>query len=258
MPPLAIIALLLMIHPVPAAELQCTCNHGAFDAAPPVEVACAGQLYRLEAHHVQPDSPLFWTYIGICVALTLGAGLMSGLTLGLLSLDTNALTVLVRSGSTIERRRAARLLPLVRRRHWLLVTLLLANAVCMEALPIFLDAVADVVVAVLVSVTAVLIFGEIVPQAVCSRFGLAIGSFCAYLVWALMVATAPLSWPIGQLLDALFGHTHSTFYGRAQLSELIQLHGTLPSCITEGAPCAAHRSAPIRAESTARAAHADE
>ncbi len=49
------------------------------------------------------------------------------------------------------------------------VTLLLCNAVAMEALPIFLDKLMHEWVAILVSVTAVLFAGEIFPQAICSK-----------------------------------------------------------------------------------------
>jgi hypothetical protein len=52
---------------------------------------------------------------------------------------------------------------------FLQVTLLLCNACAMEALPLFLDTLTDPVTAITVSVTAVLVFGEVLPQAVCSR-----------------------------------------------------------------------------------------
>ncbi len=39
-----------------------------------------------------------------------------------------------------------------------------------QALPIFLDKLANPVTAIIVSVTAVLFFGEIIPQALCSRW----------------------------------------------------------------------------------------
>jgi CBS domain containing-hemolysin-like protein len=42
----------------------------------------------------------------------------------------------------------------------------------MEALPIFLDRLLNPVAAVVISVTAILLFGEIIPQAVCKRYGL--------------------------------------------------------------------------------------
>ena len=44
------------------------------------------------------------------------------------------------------------------------VTLLLMNAACNEALPLFLDNLMDPATTVIVSVTAVLLFGEIIPQ----------------------------------------------------------------------------------------------
>lgn len=67
--------------------------------------------------------------------------------------------MLVRSGTPLERRRAAKLLPLVSRPHWLLCTLVMCNAACMETLPIFLDKLLDPLAAVLLSVTAILLFG---------------------------------------------------------------------------------------------------
>jgi len=98
-------------------------------------------------------------YSVIVVLLVIGAGLMSGLTLGLLSLDVMDLKVIQASGTARQQRAAGRLIPLVARPHWLLCTLLLCNAGCMEALPLFLDRLLDPIGAVLLSVTAILVFG---------------------------------------------------------------------------------------------------
>ena len=57
-----------------------------------------------------------------------------------------------------------RILPLVKRHHLLLVTLLIGNALAMEALPIFLDRIVHPALAILLSVTAVLFFGEYVDS----------------------------------------------------------------------------------------------
>ena len=59
-----------------------------------------------------------------------------------------------------ERKQAKALLPLVKRHHLLLVTLLLTNAAAVESMPVILDRLAGPVTAALVSVTAVLLFGE--------------------------------------------------------------------------------------------------
>ena len=88
------------------------------------------------------------------------SGLVAGLTLGLLSLDITTLQVLSTAGTPSEQVYATRILPLVKNSHLLLVTLILANAAAVESMPIFLDHVTNPIIAVAVSVTAVLIFGE--------------------------------------------------------------------------------------------------
>ena len=88
------------------------------------------------------------------------SGCMSGLTLGLLSLDIVELEVLKRSGSDQEKRCAQKIIPIVKNAHYLLVTLLLCNAAAMEALPIVLDKLVHEVVAIVLSITAVLFFGK--------------------------------------------------------------------------------------------------
>ncbi len=80
--------------------------------------------------------------------------------MGLLSLDIMSLEVLKRGGKPKEKKYASRILMLVKRHHLLLVTLLLANAAAVETMPIFLNKITLEVVAIVVSVTAVLLFGE--------------------------------------------------------------------------------------------------
>ncbi|KAJ1620637.1 hypothetical protein T492DRAFT_888312 [Pavlovales sp. CCMP2436] len=71
-----------------------------------------------------------------CVVL---GGLMSGLTVGLLSLDPINLKVMEQNGTAKDKVNAARVRPLIEQHHLLLVTLLLCNATAMESLPLFLD-----------------------------------------------------------------------------------------------------------------------
>ena len=51
--------------------------------------------------------------------------------------------------------------------------------------------------------------GEIVPQAICSHYGLAIGAWTAWFVRFLMIVSSPISWPISKLLDYLLGSEHT-------------------------------------------------
>ncbi|KAJ9520456.1 hypothetical protein QJQ45_000204 [Haematococcus lacustris] len=164
-------------------------------------------------------------YACICLLFVCGSGMAAGLTLGLMSLDKIEMEVLMRSGSAKEQALARRILPLISDPHWLLVTLLLCNAGCFEALPIFLDILVDPVGAILISVTLILIFGEILPQAVCARHGLAIGAACSWLVLGLKWLTCPVSWPLARALDLLLGKEGHNMFKRKQLKTLIDLHG---------------------------------
>uniref|UniRef100_A0A804Q1A7 CNNM transmembrane domain-containing protein n=1 Tax=Zea mays TaxID=4577 RepID=A0A804Q1A7_MAIZE len=167
----------------------------------------------------------WWAYAGISFFLVLFAGIMSGLTLGLMSLGLVELEILQRSGTDAEKAQAAAILPVVQKQHQLLVTLLLCNAAAMEALPIFLDRMFHPVVAVVLSVTFVLAFGEVIPQAICTRYGLAVGANFVWLVRILMVICYPISYPIGKVLDCALGHNESALFRRAQLKALVSIHG---------------------------------
>ncbi|GJN14293.1 hypothetical protein PR202_gb01097 [Eleusine coracana subsp. coracana] len=166
----------------------------------------------------------WWAYAGISTFLVLFAGIMSGLTLGLMSLGLVELEILQRSGTDAEKEQAAAILPVVQKQHQLLVTLLLCNAAAMEALPIFLDRMFHPVVAVVLSVTFVLAFGEVIPQAICTRYGLAVGANLVWLVRILMVLCYPIAYPIGKILDCALGHNESALFRRAQLKALVSIH----------------------------------
>lgn len=53
----------------------------------------------------------------------------------------------------------------MKNQHLLLCTLLIGNSLAMEALPIFLDTLVPSYVAILISVTLILAFGEVIPFA---------------------------------------------------------------------------------------------
>jgi metal transporter CNNM len=96
-----------------------------------------------------------------------------------MGLDQVYLQVIAESGAGNTSRDALRVLKVLQRgRHWVLVSLLLANVITNETLPIILDQ--DVQrgwVAVLASTVLIVIFGEIIPQSVCAKHGLAIGAW---------------------------------------------------------------------------------
>jgi len=114
----------------------------------------AGEVFESEGN--------YWVNLSIVLFCTLTAGLMSGLTIGLASIDR--LTLEIDSmGNPEKQRLTKRIFPVIDQHHWMLVTLLLCNAAAMESLPIFLDRMVTPTQAIIASVTLVLIFGEVIP-----------------------------------------------------------------------------------------------
>ncbi|KAJ4966460.1 hypothetical protein NE237_018309 [Protea cynaroides] len=174
-------------------------------------VACCGAKFSL--------------YLLLIVGLVCFAGLMAGLTLGLMSLGLVDLEVLIKSGRPKDRIYASKIFPVVKRQHLLLCTLLIGNSLAMETLPIFLDALVPPWAAILISVTLILMFGEILPQAVCTRYGMAVGATLAPLVRVLLLLFFPVAYPISKLLDWMLGKGHAVLLRRAELKTFVDFHG---------------------------------
>lgn len=168
----------------------------------------------------------------ICVSM---AALAAGLTLGLLGLDPLLLLIKQRaSENEKERIAAADLLPIVKDHHRLLVTLLLLNSVSNEALPIFLEGLHLAPwVAILISVTLVLFFGEIFPSAIFTGpHQMTIAHSLLPLVKGAMFLLYPLAMPIAHLLDRWLHHDGDgeddqadgdAYYNRGELSAMIRI-----------------------------------
>ena len=124
--------------------------------------------------------------IGIAVVLLGLSGLFSGLTLGLMSLDPQGLKIIIAGGDPVERRQAERILPVREQGNLLLCTLLLGNTMVNAQLAILTASITSGVLGGILSTAFILIFGEIIPQSFCSRYGLAAGSKTVDLVRVFM------------------------------------------------------------------------
>ncbi|CAG2174196.1 unnamed protein product [Oppiella nova] len=146
-----------------------------------------------------------WIQIMLIICLLCMSGLFSGLNLGLMALDKNELKVIERCGTEQEKQYAKQITPVRKRGNYLLCTLLLGNVLVNNTLTILLDSLTSGFVAVVASTIAIVIFGEIIPQALCSRHGLAVGARTVWLTYVFMVITFPLSFPISKILDKVLG-----------------------------------------------------
>lgn len=148
------------------------------------------------------------------------SALFSGLTLGLLSLDTQTLRRKADGGDP----QAAAILPIRERGNLLLTTLLLGNVAVNTALSIFLGSVASGLVAGVIATAAIFVFGEIIPQAVISRHAMYFGAKTAPLVRLLIVLLYPFTYPIAYALDRLLGAELPTTYSKTELMQIVSEH----------------------------------
>ncbi|RWS25255.1 metal transporter CNNM4-like protein [Leptotrombidium deliense] len=167
-------------------------------------------------------TPLEWKII-LIVSLLMLSALFSGLTIGLMTLDTNDLQVLALKGNEDQRRHAQTILPVRRHGNYLLCSLLLGNVLINAILTIQLDEMFSGVVAVICSTALIVLIGEIIPQAICSRHGLVVGAKTIYFTYALMIVTFPIALPISVFLDCLLGKEVRHIYDREKLREYIQI-----------------------------------
>ncbi|KAH8093859.1 hypothetical protein BXZ70DRAFT_367149 [Cristinia sonorae] len=157
--------------------------------------------------------------------LVLLSGVFAGLMLGYMSLDETQLQVLSVSGTPKQKAYAKKIQPIRKNGHLLLITLILANMIVNETLPVIADPVFNGgVPSVIISTALIVIFSEIIPQSVCTRYGLAIGAHMAWLVWVLFIILGVVSWPVAKLLEFVLGPHHGIIYRRAELKELIAMH----------------------------------
>ncbi|XP_072413211.1 metal transporter CNNM2-like isoform X2 [Chiloscyllium punctatum] len=166
----------------------------------------------------------FWLQVIFISVLLCLSGMFSGLNLGLMALDPMELRIVQNCGTEKEKNYAKRIEPVRRQGNYLLCSLLLGNVLVNTTLTILLDDIAGSgVVAVAVSTIGIVIFGEIVPQAICSRHGLAVGANTIVLTKFFMLLTFPASYPVSRLLDVILGQEIGTVYNREKLLEMLRV-----------------------------------
>ena len=169
-----------------------------------------------------PLLPLWLSLIFITILMLL-SGTFSGLNLGLMALDPVTLKIVINSGSEKQKWRARTIYRVRKYGNYLLCTLLLGNVLVNSTFTILLDELVSGAIAIAGSTLAIVIFGEIIPQAICSRHGLLIGAYTIPLTYFFMVLTFPLAFPISIILHFILGNEVGSVYNRDELLELLQV-----------------------------------
>lgn len=152
--------------------------------------------------------------------LVLFAAICSGLNISIMSLDPADL----RRKSKLGSKQAKRVLPLRQNSHLTLAAILLTNVAAASATALVLESKFNGLIAGAAATFLLVIFGEIMPQALFTRRALAFCSFLTPLMRFMIIATYPISKPLQLVLDKLFGHAEHQLHSRHELGIMISEH----------------------------------
>lgn len=159
-------------------------------------------------------------HILLVVLLVVSSAICSGLNIALMSLKTADLKRKAQLGD----KRAVLVLPLRKNSHLSLASILLTNVAVISATSLVLGEQFNGLVAGVLSTMLIVIFGEVIPQALFVSHAL---TFCAALAPVLemmILFTYPISKPLQLILDAILGKERSPLQSRDELGLLIGEH----------------------------------
>lgn len=178
-------------------------------------------------------------HVAIIGALTFLSQVFTGLNIGLMSLDTAQLQVLIdvpnKDEAAVQAAKHARkILPLRRRGNLLLCTILLGNTAVNALMAVFLGGVAGGLLGWLITTVIIVLFCEILPQSVCTRHGLFLGAMGAPIINVAMCLFYPITKPYALVLDYLFPQRENML-DRSQLRALVEYQkAAVPGMLAQG------------------------
>jgi hypothetical protein len=185
-------------------------------------IECHHETFVLAESRDSPGSSAFGADLGVCLALLSGIALIHGINVAILSIDQSNCEILIRS-KVPESPLAANVLPLVKRRVWLLISMLLVRVACAESLPIFVNHMLSPALSIVASAIAVTFFGDLFPALLFARRRLQYASFFRFFIWFIMLLTGIVSYPLSILIQPLAGDgaDQGMVWSRGTLKELI-------------------------------------
>ena len=158
--------------------------------------------------------------VAVVAALIILSAVCSGLNVAIVSLNLADMERKAKLGN----KSAQRVLALRRNSHLSLASILLINVAVISTTSLILENRFNGWVAGIGTTLLIVVFGEIIPQAVFTRHALKFTSYSAPLLRAMIVITYPISKPLQLLLDKMIGHEERQLESRRELGLLVTQH----------------------------------
>jgi len=157
----------------------------------------------------------------ILTTLLIGlSAISSGLNIALMSMSIDDL----RRKATLGNIKAQKILPLRRNSNLSLASIIISNVAVISAVSLLLEKRFNGFVAGLMATFLIVLFGEVMPQALFSRHALTLCAFFSPVLRGMIIITYPVSKPLQLLLDNLFGQETQKLQTRRELGILLGEH----------------------------------
>jgi metal transporter CNNM len=161
-------------------------------------------------------------YIAEVVLLVFASAVCSGLNIAVMSLDPEDL----RRKAMLGNVQAKRILPLRNRTHLILASILLTNVAAVSATSLVLNQKLSGWLAGILATLLIVVFGEVIPQALFSKNALYWSSLFAPLLRIMVGVTYVVSRPLESLLNKLFPKEKAKLQSRQELGLIMTEHLT--------------------------------
>lgn len=168
-----------------------------------------------------------WHYIIIAFQVVL-SGVYAGLNVGLFGLDTKYLEMLTIGPFQSKEDEdnaiyAKRILPLRKRGYLLLASLIIGNVANNSILSIQMAEMTSGLEGLLISTALIVVFGEIIPQAIMNRYALKMGGWLAWFIWLTVIVVFVVAYPVALLLKLVIGPEEDNIFTRSKFKRLFEV-----------------------------------
>jgi metal transporter CNNM len=157
----------------------------------------------------------------ILAILVTVSGFFAGLILSFMGLDISDLERKAKLGD----KRATKILPLRRKSNQLLSTLMMCNVFINSTISTFMSEGGNGgITSIIISASLILVFGDIVPTAICNKYKMSIASYTTPLVYVMFYILWPITYPLSYVLDRWLHVEMTTMFTKNEIKEIIHAH----------------------------------